>query len=108
MKKASITTLGMTPEEERHRRVVKYSVAMSIRMICIVLMLFAQGWWLLVCAIGAIVLPYIAVTIANTPVRSRAVVQGPGGVMVVPSTAENAGGPDDRTYDDDRQNRETP
>lgn len=82
MKNASITTLGMTPEEERHRRVVKYSVAMGIRMVCIVLMLFAHGWWLLVFAIGAIALPYIAVVIANTPTRTSAAVERPGGVIV--------------------------
>ncbi|WP_166983559.1 DUF3099 domain-containing protein [Paramicrobacterium fandaimingii] len=89
MKKATITSLGMTPEQERHRRVVKYSVAMGIRMVCVVLMLFAHGWWLLVCAIGAIALPYFAVVIANTPVRTRASVETPGGVVVVRPTDES-------------------
>lgn len=44
---------------------IKYSIAMGIRMICIVALLFVHGWWLLVAAIGAIVLPYFAVVIAN-------------------------------------------
>lgn len=44
---------------------IKYSIAMGIRMVCIVLMLFVQGWWLLVCAAGAILLPYFAVVVAN-------------------------------------------
>jgi hypothetical protein len=30
-----------------------------------VLMLFVHGWWLLVCAAGAIVLPYFAMIVAN-------------------------------------------
>lgn len=65
MKQQSITTLPLSPEAERHSRMVKYSVAMAVRVVCIVLMLFVQGWWLLLCAIGAIVLPYFAVVIAN-------------------------------------------
>ena len=61
----SITTLQQSPEEERRTRFIKYTVAMVIRVICIVLMLFVQGWWLLLCAAGAILLPYFAVIIAN-------------------------------------------
>ena len=55
---------------------VKYSVAMAIRMVCIVAMLFVTGWWLVVCAIGAILLPYFAVIAANQQeqrIRSRRV-----------------------------------
>lgn len=44
---------------------IKYTVAMTIRVVCLVLMLFVQGWWLAVCAIGAIALPYVAVVLAN-------------------------------------------
>ena len=44
---------------------IRYSVTMGIRMVCIVLMLFVHGWWLLVCAAGAILLPYFAVIVAN-------------------------------------------
>lgn len=83
MRKASITSLGMSPEQERHHRVVKYSVAMGIRMVCIILMLFSRGWWLAIFAVGAIVLPYIAVVIANTPTRTAAEVEKPGGVVQI-------------------------
>ena len=61
----SITTLRQSPEEERRARFIKYTVAMVIRVVCIVLMLFVQGWWLLLCAAGAILLPYFAVIVAN-------------------------------------------
>ena len=71
MKQQSITSLPLSPEAERHSRMVKYSIAMGIRVVCIVLMLFVQGWWLLVCAVGAIVLPYIAVVIANVHADPR-------------------------------------
>ena len=44
---------------------IQYTVAMTIRVVCIVLCLFVRDWWLLLPAIGAIVLPYIAVVLAN-------------------------------------------
>lgn len=82
MKKASITGLGMSPEEERRRRMIKYTVAMSIRMVCIVLMLFVRGWWLALVAAGAILLPYVAVVIANNVMlRDDGGIERPGGVL---------------------------
>ena len=83
MKQQSITSLPPSPEAERRARMIKYSIAMGIRMVCIVLMLFVQGWWLLICAIGAITLPYFAVVFAN--VQGGAVastVVRPGAVQV--------------------------
>jgi Protein of unknown function (DUF3099) len=85
MKQQSITTLPPSPEAERRSRMIKYTIAMSIRVACIFAMLFAQGWWLVVCAAGAIFLPYVAVVLANVsgPSRSAEVLR-PGGL--VPST----------------------
>jgi predicted tellurium resistance membrane protein TerC len=83
MKQQSITSLPPSPEEERRARMIKYSIAMGIRMVCIVLMLFVQGWWLLVCAIGAIALPYFAVVFANVQGGAAAsTVVRPGAVQV--------------------------
>jgi hypothetical protein len=101
MKQQSITTLPPSPEEERRRRMIRYAVTMGIRMVCIVLMLFAQGWWLLVCALGAILLPYFAVVAANVHGDQRTPqVLRPGGVVVVPRAAEpgaqNPGAPTGR------------
>lgn len=70
MKHQSITALPPSPEAERRTRMIKYSVAMGIRMLCIVAMVFVDGWWLLVCAAGAIFLPYFAVIIANVKQQS--------------------------------------
>jgi hypothetical protein len=61
----SVTTIQRSPTEERRVRFIKYTIAMTIRVVCIVLMIFVQGWWLLLCAAGAILLPYFAVIIAN-------------------------------------------
>jgi hypothetical protein len=44
---------------------VKYTVAMSIRMVCIIAGVFAQGWLMWVLFALAIFLPYFAVIIAN-------------------------------------------
>lgn len=61
----SITSLSESPDDDRRRRMTRYLIAMIIRVICIVLCLFVQGWWLLLPIIGAVVLPYIAVVLAN-------------------------------------------
>src|SRR5690349_3779894 len=61
----SVTSIPRSPEEERRSRMTKYLVTMSIRIVCLVLMLFVHGWWLAVCAAGAILLPYFAVVLGN-------------------------------------------
>jgi hypothetical protein len=83
MKQQSITMLPPSPEAERRSRMIKYTIAMSIRVLCIFAMLFAQGWWLAVCAAGAIFLPYFAVVLANvgSPTR-RTTVLRPGGLVL--------------------------
>lgn len=84
MKQQSITSLPLSPEAERSSRMIKYSIAMGIRVVCIILMLFVQGWWLLVCAIGAVVLPYFAVVLANVHGDPRgAQVIRPGALQVL-------------------------
>lgn len=65
MKPTNITTLPENPEHERHGRMMRYSIMMGIRMICFGLMFVTSGFWLAICAIGAIFLPYIAVMVAN-------------------------------------------
>ena len=89
----SITTLPPSPDEERRRRMIRYTVTMGIRMVCIVLMLFVHGWWLLVCALGAILLPYFAVIAANVHGEQRTTpVLRPGAIEL----SRGAGAPHDR------------
>ena len=91
MKQQSITTLPLSPEEERRRRMIRYSITMGIRMVCIVMMLFVQGWWLLVCALGAILLPYFAVIAANVHGNAGGgTVLRPGAVAVIQPLAGQA------------------
>jgi hypothetical protein len=98
-KMQSITSIPRSPQDDRHSRVLQYSIAMGIRMVCIVLCLFVHGWWLLIPAAGAIVLPYIAVVLANaTTQRGSASVLRPGAVVrATPAAA------DDRAQRDEPQ-----
>ncbi len=99
MKQQSITTVPPSPEAERRSRMIKYTIAMSIRVACIFAMLFAQGWWLVVFAAGAVFLPYVAVVLANVsgPTRGEEVLR-PGNIVPVgplqPGGADAADSPD--------------
>lgn len=64
-KPQSVTNLDISPEEERKSRMIRYLVAMSIRVVCIVAGVYVEGWLMWVCFAGAIFLPYFAVIIAN-------------------------------------------
>jgi hypothetical protein len=61
----NITDAQESHTDEMHRRMVKYTIAMSIRLACLLLFFFIPGWqrWLFVA--GAVFLPWIAVVIAN-------------------------------------------
>ncbi|PPG68989.1 DUF3099 domain-containing protein [Rathayibacter rathayi] len=79
----TLTSLPPSPSAERRSRVIKYSIAMSIRMLCVICLLFAHGWWLLFFAIGAVVLPYFAVVLANVgSAGERGTVERPGAVVL--------------------------
>jgi O-antigen ligase len=84
----SATSLPPSPDEERRSRMIKYAVAMGIRGICVVLLFFVPGWWRLLPVIGAVILPYIAVVLANTASRtSTAPVIGTGALVPLPHSA---------------------
>lgn len=77
----SITSLPRSPQDDRRSRMIQYTVAMTIRTICIVLCLVVPGWWRLLPAIGAIALPYIAVVLANASIaRPATEVRRPGSI----------------------------
>lgn len=79
---SAITSLPRSPDEERRARMIKYAAAMGVRMICIGACFITPGWWILVPALGAIVLPYFAVIAANTVVNTGAnVVERPGALL---------------------------
>ena len=67
----SVTNVALSPEDERKRRMLRYLIAMTVRVICIVLGVFVKGWLMWVCFAGAIFLPYFAVVIANASGQSH-------------------------------------
>ncbi|MBH0054205.1 DUF3099 domain-containing protein [Salinibacterium sp. SWN139] len=74
----SITSLPERPDAERRRRVINYSIAMGIRIVCVLLCVFVRGWWLVLPVLGAVVLPYVAVVLANVSIQRAGVVSTPG------------------------------
>ncbi len=50
---------------------LKYTVMMSIRVVCLALCVVVPGWWAVIPAVGAILLPYLAVVVANTAMTAR-------------------------------------
>ena len=61
----SITDAAAAHSEDMRERMIKYAVAMGIRMVCLILIFVVDGWFKLVAIAGAVFLPWIAVVIAN-------------------------------------------
>jgi hypothetical protein len=61
----SITDAATAHSEEMRQRMIKYAVAMGIRMVCLILIFVVDGWFKVLPVIGAVFLPWIAVVIAN-------------------------------------------
>ncbi|MFJ4026107.1 DUF3099 domain-containing protein [Paenarthrobacter sp. NPDC089989] len=61
----SITDAATAHSEDMRQRMIKYSLAMGIRMVCIILIFVVDGWFKIVAVAGAVFLPWIAVIIAN-------------------------------------------
>ena len=89
----SATSLPRAPRDDAHTRMGKYFSMMAIRVVCFVLMVAIQpySWYTWLFAIGAILLPYFAVVIANVAAgpASRAV-PPERAIEATPSTAPRA------------------
>lgn len=64
-KRQSVTSLDLSPDQERKQRMIRYSIAMSIRTLCIILGVVSTGVWMWIFFALAIFLPYFAVVLAN-------------------------------------------
>ena len=83
-----ITSLPRSPSDDRRSRMIKYTVAMTIRLICVILAVALHTWWaLLFFGIGAVVLPYFAVIVANVGAKQEAAVVRPGSIVRVSDLA---------------------
>lgn len=77
----SISELPESPDSERHRRMVRYSISMGIRVVCIIVCFFTPGWWILIPAAGAVILPWVAVIAANEKSHRGGSVERPGAIV---------------------------
>ena len=81
----SITDAPVKHSVEQRQRMVRYTIAMSIRLVCFiaaaVVAIVWETWWAMVLAGAAAVLPYMAVVSANAGgdryVAERQSVEGP-------------------------------
>ncbi|ASN51932.1 DUF3099 domain-containing protein [Sinomonas sp. R1AF57] len=67
----SITTAAPGHSVDMHQRMVRYSLAMGIRMVCIIALFFLDGWFKLIAVAGAVFLPWVAVVIANAQTKAE-------------------------------------
>jgi hypothetical protein len=73
---------------------LKYSITMGIRLVCIIACFFVPGYWIIIPAIGAVVLPYVAVVLANVSGPRSAGLVSPNQLALPPVTPED---PEDTT-----------
>jgi len=92
----SITDAAAAHSEEMRQRMIKYAVAMGIRMVCLILVFVVDGWFKILPVIGAVFLPWFAVVIANgsdhAEVHSDSLIDYvPMGELGASNSAETAG-----------------
>ncbi|UNX56057.1 DUF3099 domain-containing protein [Georgenia sp. TF02-10] len=61
----AITSVQRALSEDVHDRMVRYLVSMGIRTGCFLLIIVVPGAWKWVCVAGALILPALAVLVAN-------------------------------------------
>lgn len=64
-KSYSVTSAGVSPAEDRAHRMRMYFIAMALRVLCVVSLFWVRGWWVLLVAAGAVLLPWFAVMVGN-------------------------------------------
>jgi fatty acid desaturase len=61
----SISSVGMSTSDDQASRNRRYMLSMSIRVICFAAAVWVEGWLRWVLLAGSLVLPWIAVVVAN-------------------------------------------
>lgn len=69
----SATSLPRSPSEDAGARFAKYMMTMGLRVACFVAMVLIQpyGWYTWLLGAGAVILPWIAVVVANVGEDTR-------------------------------------
>jgi hypothetical protein len=89
-----ITTASTSRHDEIAARQRRYVLSMSLRTVCFIGAVLTEGWirWVLVA--GAVVLPYVAVVMANarsTRSDGFALKSGPEARLALPHTTDSEG-----------------
>lgn len=61
----AITNAAIPHSVDMRHRMRQYALTMGIRMVCLVLIFVVDGWFKIIPAAGAVVLPWVAVMLAN-------------------------------------------
>ena len=61
----AITNAAIPHSEDMRHRMRQYALTMGIRMVCLALIFVVDGWFKIIPVVGAVVLPWVAVMIAN-------------------------------------------
>lgn len=64
-KQYSVTNAGTNPVADRQHRQRVYYLAMFLRFSCVLSLFWVRGWWMIIAIAGAVILPWLAVMIAN-------------------------------------------
>ena len=84
-KSFSVTSAGVNPAEDRAHRMRMYFIAMTLRVACVASLFWLRGWWVLLAAAGAVLLPWFAVMVGN------AVAHNPGEAPDAPAPQQLEG-----------------
>ena len=68
----SVTSAGTGLTEDQRARTIRYMWSMAIRVSCFLASIVTDGWVRWTCFLGALVLPWTAVLIANAGREARA------------------------------------
>jgi Protein of unknown function (DUF3099) len=61
----SATALRTSPLADRRKRMRMYTITMSVRTLCLIALVVVPDWWRYLFGVGAVILPYFAVVLAN-------------------------------------------
>ena len=73
-----ITSAPVSPTSDLKRRMITYSAMMGARVALVFVALFTSGWWQIAAIVGAVILPNMAVQIANAARVRREAPEPPG------------------------------
>lgn len=74
---STVTNLPISPDKERSHRMRVYSLYMFIRLVCIGLCFVVPGWFITLPILGAVLIPYVAVILANSRTSKLSDIENP-------------------------------